>query len=578
MADILTFPQRTAEKTRYGFLKDEDRTLEFTSEDQSTYSRFHAFEEPDFFDFVRPTNKDWTNQELASLYRVKRLLDAAGVANHVDRGITDEGDPWFLFCHDNGEVFIHLCRLDGDYLLDSPNVGAPLRGRDFNGLIEDFTRRTLTASDASPADTSQRVVRLERNKKVYLHPSSMLAALIWTLFVASEELVMVIPEDTGDTVNRTDGSDPLAINTSEGRQDTELIKNAKNEADDEHDRHTNPIAQHLRDLAAQTETKVGHNNYAIGLSVIAISLGVMAETTVSEVDGLSLTNFLTLLENDEDTAGQGNTALTGPGWTPDGRLKFLDILNSFFEDPAKIFVTSQEIDKDMFVASAVQQVDNNDHATSMFFEEIKAFLSNIGMDLKLSLEPVANVARQDVPIVLEEDAQAVTSEADEEPGTTENLGQAALMLSRMSLGEEALTLLQDIQKFAVRDNTVQATFDITESALQAAEDIIASPDAVKEKETSALVPLIDDETSIPVTAGEITRSYDATAQAFIEFLIAKENDLEMIATDTEVIFLDPAVFEKNNDDSYVLSWTMDNGDVISTIGLRSDYEDFDLIV
>jgi len=31
-------------------------------------------------------------------------------------------------------------------------------------------------------------------------------------------------------------------------------------------------------------------------------------------------------------------------------------------------------------------------------------------------------------------------------------------------------------------------------------------------------------------------------------------------------------------DTFAVSWTLDNGEIISTIGLRSDYEAYDLVV
>ncbi len=76
-----------------------------------------------------PPVRDWTNQEMADLARVQYLLSRAGVQLETDRGLSDEGDPWFVFCDAQGEVFVHICRMGMTYLLDGPSLDAPLRGR-----------------------------------------------------------------------------------------------------------------------------------------------------------------------------------------------------------------------------------------------------------------------------------------------------------------------------------------------------------------------------------------------------------------------------------------------------------------
>jgi collagen type I/II/III/V/XI/XXIV/XXVII alpha len=48
--------------------------------------------------------RGWTNEELAELYRVEHALAQAGIVVETDHGVTDEGDPWFVFCRPGGEV------------------------------------------------------------------------------------------------------------------------------------------------------------------------------------------------------------------------------------------------------------------------------------------------------------------------------------------------------------------------------------------------------------------------------------------------------------------------------------------
>ena len=69
----------------------------------------------------------WTNAELAELYRVQHALVQARIAVEVEHGVTDEGDPWFIFCRPSGEVIVHATRYDGVYRLYSPALPQPRR-------------------------------------------------------------------------------------------------------------------------------------------------------------------------------------------------------------------------------------------------------------------------------------------------------------------------------------------------------------------------------------------------------------------------------------------------------------------
>ena len=55
--------------------------------------------------------RDWSREELAL------FSDAAGLLPETvetDRGVTDEGDPWLVFCDaDSGEVLAHFARIGG---------------------------------------------------------------------------------------------------------------------------------------------------------------------------------------------------------------------------------------------------------------------------------------------------------------------------------------------------------------------------------------------------------------------------------------------------------------------------------
>ena len=121
-----------------------------------------------------PASRDWSSQELAEFYRVESALLQAGLALEGDRGLTDEGDPWFVFCRvDTGEVFIHFARVDGWYVVDGAAFGTPSRGRDFGALVRDLIASHPLASTRRPGSN------------VLMHPAALLIALVGAAFFQS---------------------------------------------------------------------------------------------------------------------------------------------------------------------------------------------------------------------------------------------------------------------------------------------------------------------------------------------------------------------------------------------------------
>src|SRR5476649_2475821 len=83
-----------------------------------------------------PRQTDWTQQEIAEFYRVESALVQAGLRLDSDRGVSDEGDPWFAFFRvETGEVFIHFARIGGEYLIDAAAYDDVVRGADFAELV-----------------------------------------------------------------------------------------------------------------------------------------------------------------------------------------------------------------------------------------------------------------------------------------------------------------------------------------------------------------------------------------------------------------------------------------------------------
>src|SRR5262245_47670585 len=94
-------------------------------------------------------SRDWSSQELAEFYRVESALVQAGLNIDTERGLSDEGEPWFAFCRrDDGEVIVHIARIGGFYTLAGPAYEGIAYGPDIGTLVRDLiTRYPLVRSE-----------------------------------------------------------------------------------------------------------------------------------------------------------------------------------------------------------------------------------------------------------------------------------------------------------------------------------------------------------------------------------------------------------------------------------------------
>lgn len=119
----------------------------------------------------------WSNQDLAELYRVEAALVQAGLKIDTERGESDEGDPWFAFCHANGgEVIVHFALIDGEYIVAAPAFDSVLSGPSLDVIVRSFIEEN-PVSLPSPEE--------KRNGNVIFHPAALLTVFVATLLLTS---------------------------------------------------------------------------------------------------------------------------------------------------------------------------------------------------------------------------------------------------------------------------------------------------------------------------------------------------------------------------------------------------------
>jgi hypothetical protein len=119
----------------------------------------------------------WQNHELAELFRAVDILGKAGLKVDTEFGLSDDGDPWFVFCRaDTGEVLVHIARIDGQYVAASLAVEDVVRGADFRDIVNQIVRRQPLVVP-TPAGGS----------RLFMHPAVVLTAFIAAALLHSHQ-------------------------------------------------------------------------------------------------------------------------------------------------------------------------------------------------------------------------------------------------------------------------------------------------------------------------------------------------------------------------------------------------------
>jgi hypothetical protein len=578
MAQILSFRTKPKASSEPGhdenFLHHEDYTLSFQVTESGHIGLGNSLPDSPTTEDSEPAGvcSDWTNQEMADLFRVKRLLDAAGVPNELERGLTDEGDPWLVFCGQDGEVFIHLCRLEGVYVLDSPNIPVPLRGADFNGLIEAFTHRNLPRTDGPVDPSDNRVIRIRRGGKVQLHPSALLAALIWTLLLAAEDIVLMVP----DAEEAERGLADLEALTRKGTDifpDTPFLVSEKGllpdpaNTSEETDSDPRQIAAHELFLKENSNgLTLTQNSYGMGLSTIAIAFGFMAEQTTFDQERLPEMKLL-MAAVDEALEEDGEAKVSAPEAVQQQQDTAPDIVPVELADSGPTEGDYAE-KASLTVAEVVAE-------TKAFTESLQQATNKIQ---KFDIRS-ATAARQETappslstaePEVQNAPAQTTLVALESEGAVAEVTSPATTMGMTLSTLRTAFKP-SDMKSYAFGETIVQSSFELTEETLQTMPFLELEPEGTTTIVGfgSLLAPAASESTSV-------FRSFSEEARSFMSHLLGKTDQVEMIAlSNAEIILIDSSALSRG--EIYSASWETSDGSVISMVGLRSEFQDFDLI-
>ncbi|MDB5473444.1 MAG: hypothetical protein JWP99_747 [Devosia sp.] len=486
--------------------------------------------------------RDWTNQELSDLYRTVAALGQAGMAVSMDRGQTDEGDPWMVLCRPDGEVFIHFCRLDGRYVLDSPALAQPLRGHDFAELIDNFIAQAARA--AAP-----NVVAF-RASKVFLHPAALLTMLVWSLYVWSSDTSQVQAGETSADDWHTGLPEALVLpgQTSDGG------------AEKSRDGGTRPGAAFdssgPEKLASRLLHAVDHaGGMPAGNGVAAMHMLAMISTLV--LSAMSTQALDPAGDVDAQTAGD---KLAGLPERPEQAPEFIDFRDALTQSGWAGSQAAQALTAKATAvpdAALVQLLAESDGAVAMAEKQIIA----IGGD-----GPVLG-AIDALELVLS-DADAPWSSGLAAVAAPKD----AVVLHTGALANEFATLLNhgfSLARYEVSGVSLVASFD--PAGLQDLQIAAAT------SRTGLLHLQFEAPQLGPAPPAAQDGTYSDAARAFISSFLAQSGEIEVLASANELVLIDLTAFDDTMDRAYAYSWSLDDGGTISTLGHYEFFASYALV-
>lgn len=477
----------------------------------------------------------WSNQELADLYRTHRLLGLAGISTEVDRGLTDEGDPWFVFMDSQNEVFIHFSRIDGIYMVASQVQKSPVWGRSLADLVTEFSKSVLPATEAGSNQSNVVSIARRSSNVVMIHPGAALAALVWSIYLMTDELIAAPSTVTSsmEDLPQVDISDKLAdIDVLPA-----LAKKAMITFFDP------SLSKQTIDNGSGREAGLsGHfANLHSGMSMKAISVGLSFAAIAA---GLPLIDTMA-----EDATTQANDK-------PMSATQLYALMTDAKE--ASAIVSS--------LADILEDVTAEIH-------QDKSLVASSSGAITESRAEASGITHVVTPISQVEEPRLSSSGPNSNVGLTHHVKAEILDIV------PSQTLTSSVAVTALVSKDLLIRFDDALDVLK-----LTSLDTLTEQEWTNLMEVkgLSPEIILPdsiVDNSSYTR-FDKNAEMYIDYLIKSygEDNIKIVEMLNEIIIIhtDSLDYGSEYNTIYAKSWSLEDGGFISIVGLKTDMEIFDM--
>lgn len=142
-----------------------------------------------------------------------------------------------------------------------------------------------------------------------------------------------------------------------------------------------------------------------------------------------------------------------------------------------------------------------------------------------------------------------------------------------------------LTEFYVGDTKFEASFDIASLSVGTTRMIDASLSFPVDGPVADSVDVMDPEPVLSSTADLITSFFqrpeggsliNENAISYVNYLMTRESDVQVISRGDEIVLIDFSAF--GSGDVIAMSWDLEHGGTVQTIGLRSDYAEYDLLI
>lgn len=492
----------------------------------------------------------WDNQELADLYRTQRILSLAGISTKVDQGVTDEGDPWFVFMDSQNEVFVHFSRFDGFYIVTSQTQEKPIRGNSLQDLVSEFSKRVTPVKEASRM--GQNVVSISGHSRnvVLIHPAAAIAALVWSIYLMSDDLVAAVPMIEA---READGAllAEMPIDVQELSNDLDVLPEVAHKAlkvlsdPTVTKQFVDPVTN--RDAAGPTMTSgIAAKSLGLGLSLVALSVGlpIIDSGTLDldnhgETDQLSIQSLYKLLiEAKEEALSVAGTGIITPENQTDLIFQVSDKTSEKLH--GEVNVSSLEVGGSNEIVTIINVINSSYPADPAGFYQVKPQVEYSSLQ-RAEPEPHNEGAKAAPEDISPRQAAATVVPRVGTDGSD--------LLQRFDAAFDSFKLVE-LEELAQSDLAELLSVDDTIKTQEPTTTIV--------KDTIVKEPQYD--------------AFDQEARMFLDFLVRTYTNIKIVNLDTEIIFIHMDAFDSidHGGQIYSKSWSFDDGGTISTIGLKSD--------
>lgn len=515
---------------------------------------------------------DWTNQELADLYRVEAMLVQANMRVSTGRGVSDEGEPWFVFCKEDGDVFVHLARIDGTYLLDSPGLGNLLQGGDFSELISRFVAQVAARAAPGRDNVVTLRPRMLHDQTVRLHPAVMLAALVWSLYIASddfvgaahamEEIAAAVPPSSGTEHAEAAGNmaHEIALSYLSDQADARDMDDLVSPQG-----RTVPLspADGAKPGIADDRSAGSHGpampvwtqGVAASLAVIAVSYG-----------------FFHLPDADDTLVADKAQPQKEDAATHAGMQTKVDNFQAVVEGSATERFHAERHKDAPHDVKIIQPDVSLPVLKTVLTEEIRTVVASSAIEASTPDFIEAVAVDMPIKIAVVEPKAAADSAVSAMPQMT--MKTAALTVTEM---QSVLNLVSQyvgsVADYRIGNLTVSATLDTygIDKVFTHIGDIELQ-DSISLAAVAFTAP--PNGATTAVSLGSQYGYYDDIAKGFVSHFIREAHGIEMVQFNSEIVLVDMSAIDEATDVAYTLRWMTDDGHIISTIGHLQDFLDY----